>query len=195
MFIEYGVPQGSVLGPLLFILYTNDLPNSLRHSKSILVADDTTVYITGKDLQAMYSQVNYDINALNDWFKAHRLSVNPSKTKYILFMMRGMQNINNHNYYRHIDNDILERVEVTKFLGIFIDQSLSWQHHINRCKSKISSGVYAIQSWPKVLDQHEKNVIFQTSNLMFRMTVSCEKMYYKTICSSDIHNIMGYNIF
>ena len=87
--IEYGVPQGSVLGPLLFILYSNDIPNSLTYCQAILFADDTTVYLTRDNLQTMHDKVNTDLYTLNDWFRANQLSVNPSKTKYILFSKYG----------------------------------------------------------------------------------------------------------
>ena len=83
--IEYGVPQGSVLGPLLFILYSNDIPNYLTYCQAILFADDTTVYLTGDNLQTMHDKVNTELYTLNDWFRANQLSVNPSKTKYMLF--------------------------------------------------------------------------------------------------------------
>ena len=65
----YGVPQGSVIRPLLFILYTNDIPRCLHHCKMILFADDTTIYITGAEVQTLYHQVNYDLDILDDWVK------------------------------------------------------------------------------------------------------------------------------
>ena len=73
MDIEYGVPQGSVLGSLLFILYTNDIPRCLYHCKTILFVDDTTIYLTGAEVQTLYHQVNYDLDILDDWFKANCL--------------------------------------------------------------------------------------------------------------------------
>ena len=79
-----GVPQGSVLGPLLFILYSNDIPNSLKYSKSILFADDTTVYIS-ENVTDLLRCLNHDLSKLNDWFKASKLSLNVNKTNYILF--------------------------------------------------------------------------------------------------------------
>ena len=77
--VTLGVPQGSVLGTLLFILYTKYLPISLKHSK----ADDTTVYAIVKNSRELYEQVNEDLYHLTDWFRANRLSVNASKTKYM----------------------------------------------------------------------------------------------------------------
>ena len=99
MVMSFGVPQGSVLGPLLFILYSNDTPNSLIQCKTILFVDDTTVYIAGDNQQALYGQVNIDLKNLTDWFRANQLSVNLSETKYILFSRNEM--------FLQIDNEHL----------------------------------------------------------------------------------------
>ena len=118
--VEYGVPQGSVLGPLLFILYSNDTPLSLIHSKAILFADDTTVFCTGSDLGNMYEYINSDLDNLNDWFKADQLSVTTSKTKYILFTKRFGVDDQMHNLY--IEGTILEKVPCKQILGLYIDE-------------------------------------------------------------------------
>ena len=78
--IPCGVPQGSVLGPLLFIIYTNDLPNSLAHTKAILFADDTTLYINYKHVTELFNLINHDLNSLAKWFKSNKLSLNIGKT-------------------------------------------------------------------------------------------------------------------
>ena len=88
---EYGVPQGSVLGPLLFIIYSNDLPHSLQHCETILFANDTTVYFTHANMQILYRSVNSDLTTLDDWFRANQLSVNPTKTKYIYIVCEKIQ--------------------------------------------------------------------------------------------------------
>lgn len=69
----------STIGPLLFIIYTNDLPDSLRFSKAILFADDTTLYSSASDITNLYHHVNSDLQILSDWFKANKLSLNVSK--------------------------------------------------------------------------------------------------------------------
>ena len=83
--VTYGVPQGSVLGSLLFIIYTNDLPQSLTNSKTILFADDTTIFKSSYNIENLYKAMNEDLKILEDWFKANKLSLNASKTNYILF--------------------------------------------------------------------------------------------------------------
>ena len=69
----------SVLGPLLFIIYTNDLPNCLTHSKAILFADDTTVYSSSEDIPTLFNNVNLDLDSLTEWFRSNKLSLNVGK--------------------------------------------------------------------------------------------------------------------
>ena len=83
--ITCGVPQGSILGPLLFIIYTNDLPNCLHKSHPILFADDTTVYLHDKLITRSISILNQELQSLSDWFKTNKLSLNVKKTNYMIF--------------------------------------------------------------------------------------------------------------
>ena len=108
-----GVPQGSVLGPLLFILYINDMPNILQHAKSVIFADDTTIYVTGNDIENLYIDMNAQLSQATDWFRANKLSVNGTKTNFMLFTNKNVQN--NHSTLS-INNINISQVNQTKIL-------------------------------------------------------------------------------
>ena len=158
--IPCGVPQGSVLGPLLFILYSNDIPNSLKYSKSILFADDTTVYISGEDVTDLFRCLNHDLSKLNDWFKANKLSLNVNKTNYMLFNKNTA--LLPPDVCLYIGTDKLEQVRCTKFLGLHIDDHLEWDIHINHCKSKVSSGIHAMNIAKNILSGKHLRIIYNS---------------------------------
>lgn len=158
--INCGVPQGSVLGPLLFIIYTNDLPNCLTKTKSILFADDTTIYASSRNIIDLYANMNNDLSKLNDWFRANKLSLNVNKTNYLLFTnsqinYSGMLNIK-------INNEIIKCKSCVKFLGIFIDDRLHWHEHINSCKSKLISSLYAINKIKHLVPENTLKALYYT---------------------------------
>ncbi len=153
-----GVPQGSVLGPLLFILYSNDIPNSMEYTKAILFADDTTLHVTAANLRDLYDKMNHDLENLNDWFKANKLSLNASKTKYMLFGSKQPDQ----GQVLNIGEDNLEKVQSTKFLGIIIDDQMKWNIHIEHCKKKISSGVYAMNAAKHTLSSNHLRILYNS---------------------------------
>ena len=89
--ISCWVPRGSVLGPLLFIMYTNDLPNCLNQTKSILFADDTNIYLSSTDIAYLFTQLDQELQMLTDRFRANKLSLNVAKTNYMLFTYSSQQ--------------------------------------------------------------------------------------------------------
>jgi len=145
-----GVPQGSVLGPLLFIIYTNDLPKCLLHSNCILFADDTTVYKSSSNIRELINSIENDLASLHDWFCANKLSLNVSKTNFILFSPKsndknvGITKIN-------LGIQSIQRVNSAKFLGIYIDDELQWDEHINHIYRKLASGCYAVNATKNIL--------------------------------------------
>ena len=119
--VSCGVPQGSILGPSLFLLYINDLCNVSTRLTSILFDDDTSCFIEGTDLSDMCIQLSTEMNKLSTWFKTNRLSLNVSKTNCMIF---GRSNQPDHHRV-YIDNIVIERVNCNKFLGVIIDSKLS----------------------------------------------------------------------
>ena len=92
-YITCGVPQGSVLGPLLFLIYINDIPNCLKYSKSIVFADDTTIFASCKNMNTLFNNMNDDLSNLINLFKANMLSLNIAKTNYLLFPSSKLVNV------------------------------------------------------------------------------------------------------
>ena len=136
-----GIPQGSILGPLLFLSYVNDLHNSSTLDP-IMFADDTNLFYEHKDLQTLFSLVNQELQKINEWFEANKLSLNVEKTKYSLF----------HKPSRKDDLPLLlprllikkhkvERVKSIQFLGVLLDENLSWKDHITYVENKITKNI------------------------------------------------------
>ena len=116
--ITYGTAQGSCLGPLLFILFTNDIHLLSTYSRIILFADDTTLFSQHKNLQFLKYMLEHDMNMLIDWFKANQLSLNVDKMVMIKFWS------NNIPFEIKVDNKLIKNSKHTKFLGVTIDENL-----------------------------------------------------------------------
>ena len=119
--VTCGVPQGSLLGPLLFILYINDLRNSSQLLSFICFADDTNLFFTHRDPRTLVDIVNKELVSVQFWIYANKLSLNIGKTHYMLFS-NTLKMLPNHVNF---NNTELEQVDCTKFLGLYIDIDLS----------------------------------------------------------------------
>ena len=121
--ITCGVPQGSVLGPLLFLLYINDLPNISTKLQFYLFADDTNIYYESDNLKSMEKTINAELKKLSLWLNLNRLALNVSKTNFVIF--RSHQKIPNHNVTLLMNNKALQQKDHVNYLGVLLDQHLS----------------------------------------------------------------------
>jgi len=137
--ITCGVPQGSILGPLLFILYVNDIVRVSSIMKCILFADDTNLLLNDTNLNNLIKNANIEIQKISDWLKINKLSLNIKKTHFILFHFHQRKLIQNLSI--RIDDCELERVSHTKFLGIILHENLSWKKHVSVLANKINKNI------------------------------------------------------
>ena len=133
--VKCGVPQGSNLGPLLFLVYINDLAFVSPELFAVLFADDSNFFCTGRDLPTVFKKVNYELNAIVDWLNANKMSLNVEKTHFMIFHPKGKK-IHHSESIKIMGSNISE-VKFTKFLGVMIDCLLTWKNHIDYICSKI----------------------------------------------------------
>ena len=132
--ITTGVPQGSVLGPLLFLIYVNDIYNAVPGTKIKLFADDTNLFLHDKNLENLYRKANENLENLSKWFVANKLSLNIDKTCYSVF---GSQQNELVGLDLQIKGKNILRVDSCKYLGILIDNSVTWKEHIDYVYKKL----------------------------------------------------------
>lgn len=138
--VDGGVLQGAVLSPLLYILYTNDITNIIQNDKIVLFADDKTVIYDKQDLQATKANIQHDLNKLGKWFDSNNLTLNINKTQLIHFKPKPSEKLCIE--YGGVD---LEARDAVAFLGVTLDNKLSWEAHINNIAAKLSQFCYALR--------------------------------------------------
>lgn len=193
--IKHGVPQGSILGPLLFLFYINDLPKSIKsNAEAVLFADDTSIIVKSLNPTTFGNTINKVFQDINKWFTVNMLSLNAEKTQFMQFVTKI-------NSLLQIDiiheNKKIANVFNTKFLGLTLDNSFSWKTHIDTVIPKLSSACYTIRILKPFLSQKSLKMVYysyfhsiMTYGLIFWGNTSHSKIIFR-MQKKAIRNIMG----
>ena len=159
--ITCGVPQGSILGPLLFLIYINDLPHATKFL-TLLYADDTTFLHKSKCIKKLYKQANLMLERAETWFLANQLTLHPKKTRYIIYTPRN----NNEMEPLKLCGSEIERVweqgneKSFKLVGVHMDENLSWKYHIQHVKKKIMQSIVMISRSKRTIPTPIKLILY-----------------------------------
>ena len=182
-----GVPQGSILGPLLFLLYVNDLKNASSVLDPMMFADDTNLFYTHSNIQKLFSTINEELASINQWFTSKKLSLNAKKTKYSCFhkpskkdyipLMLPKLTISNH---------VIERQEFIKFLGVLLDENPNWKEHIKHTENKIAKNLGLLYKARPFL---ERNALLALYYSYIQTYINFANIAWSSTCRTNLKKI------
>ena len=164
--ITCGVPQGSILGPLLFLVYINDIENILCDVKFQLYADDTVIYLSGKNTMKVKETLQKNINKFVEWCEINKLTINIRKTKVMVFGTRHFIN-KSKNIELSIGKELLQSVPTYKYLGINLDQTLNYNYHLKSIVGLISHKLFVFSKIRRYFDEFTALTIYKTMILPY----------------------------
>ena len=180
--IEMGVPQGSILGPLLFILYINDFPHISKEITAYLYADDTAVFIEGTNESSLQNTVDIVMPKISEWFTANQLSINTDKTCYQIYSKRKDKK----EIKLSIQSVEIKRTDIVKYLGMFIDENMKWNMHINKLYTVLCRNVGIITKVKYFLSTNHLLLLY---NALFASYVNYCCFIYSNSYSSTLSKI------
>ena len=191
----YGAPQGSCLGPLLLSLFTNDISKHLCYTKCILFADNTTIYMTHRNQNYLSLCIEQDLETISDWFRANLLTLNKDKSVTMTFhpkkftggniISTGLTKFTGSNIT--VNNITLPDVTHTKFLGVWIDNGLTWNHHLSKLFLKLKRNCNLLRLGKNLLNAHAKRNVYYAQ--IFSHISYCMIIWANMIKPSSLHKL------
>ena len=201
--VTCGVPQGSILGPLLFLLFINDLPLYTIHVFTDLYADDTTLYFVHSSQEVIEQNLQIALNELQTWCKNNGMVLNSAKTK-VMFVTTSQkrQRLIDDNLKLFYNNDALHTITNDKILGVFVDNNLTWSEHVKHVTKKIASNIWLLSKIKAFLSK-ELRVQFYKSyiqphidfcNIVWGSTSEANKLKIYRLQKRACRVILDYNV-
>ncbi len=180
--IDIGIPQGSIIGPLLFIIYVNSLPDCIN-CKCVMYADDTTLLFSSSDPATLQHEMNDNLSKIAKWFENNQLTLNIRKTNFMIFGTKHcLRNYN--DICLNYGNDMIERVDKFKYLGVIFDPILSWCDHVDYISSVVSKRIGVIRRVKFYLPSNTLNMLAKA--LIFPHFDYCSPVWSN--CNSQLTN-------
>merc|ERR1712074_218244 len=187
--IQSGVPQGSVLGPLFFLVYINDLPLHLnKQTENTLFADDSSLYTSNKHIASINNTLQDSLNKTSEWCNRNSMVIHPDKTKSMIIAPRQKQQLHKPTLNLTIGSSHIEQVKEHKLLGVFIDTHLTWNKHIETMIKKLSRHIFLLYKLRQFVQQKHLLLFFNAhimSHLNYASTIwdGCSQDTFKKINS------------
>ena len=181
--LHRGVPQESVLGPLLFIIYMNDLPSVICHSHLHQFADDIAMYTSSTDPVLVQDHLNFDLTSLSDWVTSNGFTVNVTKSHSMLLARRRRRHLLFSIQFL-LNNSVLQLIKSIKYFGIIVDEGLSWSEQIGYVRRRSLSALAAIRKVSLYLSSKVLITLYNAFVLPY-LTYCCVVWHFCSKTSSD----------
>ena len=159
--VQCGIPQGSCLGPLLFIIYMNDFEKCLKKSKPNMYADDTSISYASNEINELFNEIKGELDLVSSWMRQNKLSLNAEKSEFMLIGHPKQLNKAKDFPDLEVEDQKLCRAQKTKYLGVIMDESMNWEEQLKTIKRKIKNGLGAMFKLKNILSQKQLATVYR----------------------------------